>query len=349
MHRSLRGRRVMCPACGARVEADDRYCTSCGRPLRGAGGSVTDADRDELARSAPAVPAAWEAADRPDRDRGAAAAGGTTPIGAATTRMPALPPDGPDLRRCPLCGAANSPRRALCGRCGADLDSGQAPPTVGASADAEPEGVVGMRERRRWLPWVVVLVAAAVIGTLIGALVYIRFGLMAGEAATPVFDPAVYPEEPAPLAVSDATASSTKVEGDVPRDADLAVDGDPATAWAEGAPGPGEGASLHLRLARRSWVEAVVVRNGDQRDDATFSASARASKVLSSFDGRPAFEITLTDVSGEQLVRLPEPQLASLVSLQVLQAVPDGGSDELAISEVVLTGWAARGADRDPA
>lgn len=339
---------MTCPECGARVDADDRYCTSCGRSLQATGAATGDSDRDRLARSASGVTAGWEVPeDRTDRDGGDAEAGGPAPLGAATTRMPAAPPHA-ELRRCASCGAANSPRRASCGRCGADLDSGQAPRAVGASADAEAEGV-GPAGPRRWLRPAALLVAAAVIGTLVGALAYIRFGLMAGEAATPVFDPAVYPEEPSPLAVADATASSSLAGGDVPRDADLAIDGDPATAWAEGEPGPGEGASLHLRLARRSWVETVVLRNGDQRDDATFSAGARAAKVLLSFDARPAFEVTLTDVSGEQLVRLPEPQLASLVSLRVLQVVPGGGSDELAISEVVVHGWAARGADRDPA
>lgn len=305
--RSVASRPVCCPACDREVDDRSVFCPFCGLHLR--------STRDE---------------------------GRTTEL--SQDRVAARAESAPELRPCPWCGAPNSPARVLCGRCGADLAEGgaDAPPAPSSDFVAEPRG--RRRSQRRW-PLVVGVLAAVVVGTVFGVLVYLQVGPFreAEPVAQPTFDEEAYPERPERLTVASVSASSTlPSEGDASYEPAMAADGDISTAWNEGAPGAGDGESLTFHLDERSWVEEIVIWNGDQEDERAFRANARASTVLLAFDeDGPRFEVDLDPGTGPQVVDLPDPVLTRRVTLRALEVVPDDRYDDLAISEVEILGWPA--------
>lgn len=255
------------------------------------------------------------------------------------------PVQGPDLLACARCGAPNSQHRVLCGRCGADLETGdvgvQPRPTTPARSGAPDTGPVEPRSTSR-RAWLAVIVLGALIGSAIGAVMWLRAaggGVDPEEHAT--FDPALYSGEPEDLQVDRASASSElPPEGSIGYGPAQAIDGDPTTAWNEGADGHGEGEQLRLQFAEPVWVRRLVIRNGYQKDGRTYYDNSRADRLLVHLDGT-AYVVDLHDQPGEQAVTLPEPVRARSVTLEVVEAVPGGSYDDLAISEVRVQGWRA--------
>ncbi len=256
------------------------------------------------------------------------------------------PTQGPELLSCPTCGAPNSPHRVLCGRCGDDLETGEsgvAPrPTPARSTPGGTDELPPTRSRSR-RAWVVVVVLGALIGSAIGLVVWLRSddGGTAADAR-PAFAPALYTDDPQELQVAQVSASSRlSPEGSISYEPAQAIDGDPTTAWNEGAEGSGEGEQLRLDLTGPSWVERIVLRNGYQKDDRAFFDNARAARVLVRFDAA-SYVVDLADQVGEQAVTLPEPTLTTSVVVEVVEAIPGQQYDDLAISEIGLIGWPAR-------
>ncbi|MDQ3932709.1 MAG: zinc-ribbon domain-containing protein, partial [Actinomycetota bacterium] len=238
-----------CPSCAASVSDDANFCTFCGANLGGARESSDPGlEGEHLSRS-----------PQPG------SAGGATTEAASSGRGDEL-----GLKSCPRCGATNGPRRMVCGRCGANLVSGHVAPSPEALADEPFE--VAAPSPVRWKLVAVIVAVSAVVGTVVGALVAMRAGGDKPTVAAPAFDRAAYPEQPGALEVADVSATSTLApRGSIAYAAELIVDGDPQTAWNEGAePGRGEGESLRMRLAEPAWVTRLVIRNGYQKDQATF-------------------------------------------------------------------------------
>lgn len=302
---------MRCPSCEAEIEDGSRFCPHCGSHL-GLGPDRSVPREDTVRHAGPDEPARRE-----------------EPV--------------PELTSCPRCSAPNSPHRVLCGRCGADLQSGEtgvaprptAHPSPEPGTDEQPPGP--SRSRRAWI---VVVVLGALIGSAIGLVVWLRAGadgLGADPEAT--FDPARHADDPQELQVVEATASShLDPEGPISYEPSQAVDGDPTTAWNEGADGHGEGEHLRLELGGEAWVRRIVLRNGYQKDDRAFFDNARADRVLVRFDDA-AYVVHLHDQLGEQAITLPEPVRTSAVTVEIVEAIPGQQYADLAVSELRLFGW----------
>ncbi len=264
----------------------------------------------------------------------------------------------PGLRTCPRCGAPNSPRRLACGRCGMNLASRLPVPSGEALLD-EPPGaaemppamteVVAPRPPVRWKLLLAIVTISALIGSAFGTLVWLRMRSDEPVETPPTFDREVYPESPGVLEVAEVSATSTLApRGSINYVAELVVDGNPQTAWNEGTePGRGEGESLTINLAEPAWVARLVIRNGYQKDQATFFDNARAAMLRASFDDGSVYDLVLLDRMGEQAVDLPVPALTRTLVLEVVSAYPGLHYEDLALSEILLSGWVARGEHRE--
>ncbi len=258
------------------------------------------------------------------------------------------------LKTCARCQAPNSPRRELCGRCGADLDSGMVPPRLSARAAAAlrpaPAADRSRRRRRRW-PWTLlaILVTAALVVaglSLAGVEVFAR-GPAVPEAT---FDAAAYPEQDLrTLTLSDvATSTTLGEEGGSSSTPTEMVDDDPTTAWVSDGEQleDGVGERIDLFLDEPAWIERIVIANGDQRSASAYDDNARVERAQLTLDGGTTAEIELLDEGrSRQVVELRRPQLTTTIRLEVLET--DAGETEpnLAVTDLELQGYVADGDD----
>ena len=261
------------------------------------------------------------------------------------------------LRDCPACGSPNSPRRYLCGRCGADLETGEG----SAVAEVVPNPTSGARVRhagttdqlegrgadRRWKLAAAVVAVGLVVGGGLGAMILLGIGPFASDegttAAAPVFDRASYPDQPTALAVSTVAASTSQAASTDELDASQLLDGDLTTAWnSRGEVNPdGVGEIVEVEFADPVWLSTVIFANGDQEDDQSFVANARAKRIRVELDGGSTFIANLLDEPGEQAVRLPTPRFTTRVRFEILEVYPGDTYDDLALSEVAFRGFVA--------
>lgn len=326
------GAGVHCPACGTVATPGARFCRACGTALD---------------------PTASDAAGRPARRPPDSETTGELDRANRTTADISPPSSGAAvLRTCPSCGGPNSASRELCGRCGADLDTGTVPPR----ADGRPPATHGATPaRRRWVgPTLLLLI---VLLAMVGGLAAAGLGPFGDEQAAvpPVeFDPSAYTAEPDRLVAAEiATSTTSAPQGGTTFDPAQMVDDDAATAWhsdgsvdevAEGVEGVGE--RIELLLEEPAWVHQIVVRNGDQRDADAYAANGRVQRARVTFDGGVVLLVNLLDEGlAAQAVDLPEPVLTTGVSIEVLEAFGGDTDPDLAVSDLALHGWSATGED----
>lgn len=247
----------------------------------------------------------------------------------------------------------NLATRELCGRCGADLDTGGQPPRplplTSAPRAVEDTGTdVGRRPLRTLATVLVAVVVVAAL--LVGALTLVGLGPFAPGPDVPpvVFEAGQYPGDARQLGLSDiATRTVANDDGHPPT---AMVDGDAATAWrSDGSTtyatngDPNE--TIDLILAEPAWISRFVLRTGDQADAESFASAARPRRIRLTFDGGEVALVGLLDVRLQaQEVVLPEPVLTTVVRIDVIE-VFDGMTDEIAIAEVEVQGWSAVGGD----
>jgi hypothetical protein len=319
---------VPCPDCGTSGRPGARFCHACGSPL-----DPTDPGAQ------PTGQFALRTARPPSEDRD------TGEIERVT--VPLVEGGG---RECPSCGAPNSTRRELCGRCGADLDTGELTVRPEPLRFGRGEQDDGPR-RRGWLA--PLLAVAAVAALVVAGLALAGVGPFEDRSAVVAasFDPDRYPDDPDRLALSEVAASSTLPDqGDRSYAPTMMVDEDPATAWNSDGGGEGEegglGERIDLGLAEPSWVQRLVIANGDQRDPDAYAANARLKRAQLTVDGGLTFVINLLDEGlGEQAVEFREPVLTTALRIEVLEVFPGDTHPDLAISDLAVEGWPADGED----
>ncbi len=321
---------MSCPWCGTANDDGARFCRRCGTPLGGA--ATTTAVIDPVVASG-------------DDDDA------TDPGGAADDRSAAV---AEPLRTCPDCQASNSPRRVLCGRCGADLDTGEragavARPTRGIGGAGEPDdpgsGAVGRTI-------VAIVTAGLILGAGLGAMVALGIGPFASDEGPPpaVFDASAYAGAPGgldTLGVSVGTSTTHEPAGEVTFGAQLMIDGDPATAWnSSGETNPdGVGEQIRIEFPEPVWLTQLVFSNGDGRDDARYFGNARVRRARVVLDAGVSFTVLLLDQPGPQVVPLDVPELTTGMRIEVLDVYPGDTYDDLAISEIGFGGYLATDAD----
>jgi hypothetical protein len=321
-----------CPDCGTETTPGGRFCRACGAPL-----DPTDPGRGKKHLPADEAPGSdVETTGELPRMRASADASGD--VGGA-------------IRTCRNCGAPNSSRRELCGRCGADLDTGELAarpdprPYAPASGDEDDDQV------RRWVaPLLAVLGVGALllIGLAVAGLGPFDRGPSVPEAR---FEPQRYAEDGERLPLSDvATRSTLAPQGGESFAADQMVDDDLSSAWNSdgGGEGPedGIGERIDVVLAEPGWIGRIVIANGDQRDPDTYAANARVKRAQVTLDGGITFVVNLLDEGlGEQAVEFREPVLTTAVRIEVLETFPGDTHPDLAISDLAFEGWPADARD----
>ncbi|MFA9428975.1 zinc ribbon domain-containing protein [Egicoccus sp. AB-alg2] len=320
-----------CQDCGTPATPGARFCRACGVALQ---------DPEPAPPPARAPVEDDETTGELDRiTRGSADV--SPPVGALA------------LRSCPNCGGPNSPRRELCGRCGADLDTGSVPPRADARALAFP-GQPGSDddEPRSWLgAGLAVLLLVVLVVAGLGLAGIGPFGNAEASVPSARFDEQTYTGPPERLPIAEiATRTTLEPQGGISYEASQMVDDDPGTAWnSDGRVDEvedGVGERIELFLEEPAWVDRFVVRNGDQRDAETYAANARIQRAQVTMDGGVVLLINLLDEGlAPQAVELTEPVLTTGVSIEVLDTFPGDTHPDLAVSDLELQGWAAQGDD----
>jgi hypothetical protein len=325
-----------CPDCGTEATPGGRFCRACGAPLQ-----PTEPGSGRTLRPGSSATAA------PEKDE-------TTGELPSVSRGRTVTADTMPMRACRNCGAPNSSHRELCGRCGADLDTGELTPRAEPRSYPAPptdEGPVP----RRWVAPV-----AAVLGVIVLVLVGLAIAGLGPFVRGPAiaearFEEARYDDEPVHLPLASiASLSSLPDQGGQSFAPTQMADGDPSTAWNSdgGGAGPeqGIGERIDVVLAEPAWIERLVIANGDQRDPDTYAANARIKRAQLTLDGGITFVINLLDEGiGDQAVDLREPVLTASVRLEVLEVFPGDTHRDLAVSELAFEGWPADAEDADVA
>jgi hypothetical protein len=317
-----------------------RFCRQCGVRL---GEPAERSDVDATATQRPGGSAAGTAAQEHPTDDGDTAV-------ISTDGMVQREVTPPERRSCPSCGAPNSSRREVCGRCGADLETGGTLPRAsGHTPDEAPDEPLGEHTRSRLLP--ILFGIVLVVGLIVLALGLAGLGPFAQTVGLPSaeFDESTYPDEAEDLALTDIAARTTlEASGDDDFDPTQMADSNPDTAWnSDGSQlEHGVGEVVDLFLAEPAWVDRVVMTNGFQRDSDTYAANARVKRAAIVFDGGERVVSNFLDLGLErQAVELPEPVLTTTVRIEVMETFPGDTHPDLAISDLDLEGWTALGDD----
>ena len=314
-------------------------------------GSADDPNADDPAAAADTHHA--EHTTPPPPPTGASDAHVRDPVSAdSPTGFFASPPTriraGSQGRVCMSCGTINDQRRELCGRCGADLDTGRELPHLAPrDAGMAPPPAAVVRRRRRWVwPILAILLAA---GLAFAGLVLAEVGPFSPQIALPEaeFDPQVYADEPAGIRLSDLAAATILADESGSYDPRLLVDEDPQTAWRsdpEQLPGDAP-ETLELTPERPIWLAAIELRNGDHASTAAYDRSSRVRQALIRVDGGATVLVELLDAGlHAQRFDLERPLLTTSIRIEVLDAF-QGEQDSLAISDLEVVGWVATGED----
>lgn len=350
-----------CPDCAAVLEADANFCRSCGADVR----EVTRAVRtvDDVADAAATTVMAAAATDQDPTSGMVHVPGDEDPTDPG--EAPQVVQDATEVIRgasavpCPNCGAPNSSRRALCGRCGANMTTGAvapapAPRPIAPAAPAEPRA--SERDRATRGRTIAIIVAAGIlIGGLIGAAVALGLGPLGDEGEdlpTAFFDRATYAGETTALPlVKVATRTTQPATGGVSFGPDLMFDGDLATAWNNSGDTNPDGVAevIRVELTRPAWVTEIVMANGDQSDAVAFGNRARVHRVTARVDGNVVIGLVFLDSEGQQAVRFPEPVLTTTIRLDVDETFAGATFPDLAVAELSFRGHIAVGQDVDRA
>ncbi|MDX1510308.1 MAG: zinc ribbon domain-containing protein [Nitriliruptorales bacterium] len=339
-----------CPECSAVVEDNANFCQACGADVR----AVTRAMQSPPDEAETTV----MAAQRPDADVTAAMV--HVPGDEDPTDPGAAPPVTADPTQvmtsagtisCPNCGAPNSARRSLCGRCGADLKTGTvaprpAPRPIAPASPAEPRA--SERDRATRGRTIALIVGAGIlIGGLIGAAVGLGLGPLGDddeELPPATFVPGMYGDESASLPLFEvATSTIRPAEGGVTFARERMFDGDLTTAWKNSGEtnANGIGEVIRVELTSPAWVTEIVLANGDQSDGVAFTNYARIHRVTARMDGNVVVRLTFIDREGQQAARLPEPILTTAIRLEIDETFAGATFADLAVSELSFLGHLA--------
>lgn len=279
----------------------------------------------------------------------------TTDLTRSAPAAPSAGPEPPDRARvCPNCGVFNVLSRHVCRACGSDLMTGEALPWPDPNPRPSPASPV-FEDRphpRRW--WFAIAAVLAAIAILVLGLIRAELGPFSDPETAPAIEfPAdVYTAEPDELLLSDiATISVHPAEDSRDFVASNLVDGASDTAWlSDGLQDPllddDPLEIIDLVLSEPAWIDHLTIRNGDQFDLDSYERTGRAKLLRATFDGGSRYLLALLDEGrGLQSVELPQPQLTTMVRLEVLELFPGTDSDGVAITNLDLYGWIAEGDD----
>jgi hypothetical protein len=140
----------------------------------------------------------------------------------------------------------------------------------------------------------------------------------------------------APRSIEGSLQASSVLEPTAAYAPGFLFDGRLDFGWAEGAKGPGVGESLTVTLAEPIELTAIDLWNGHQRSQDHFRKNARASRLSLTMDAGPPVPLMVKDVSGEQVLKLPQPLKGRVLRLKVDKAKAGPKLPDLVLSELLL-------------
>lgn len=242
--------------------------------------------------------------------------------------------------RCPQCQVPNEPGALFCSRCGASLNR---------------PGYQGSR-RKRITAASVTMALALLLGLAITVLVLF---LIIYQAVRPQEEVEPYSGVPGTTAtlVTPTSDGGTAEPGGAaggailvrPRAADASsfrkagpttdyrpsnlLDGNPATAWNEGAEGPGIGEWVRLEFSRPLTLRRLEIANGYQQDLERFRANGRVKTLELEYSNGVTQLVDLLDAEGLQMI-VPAVSRADWIKLTIVSVYPSRTWDDTALSEV---------------
>ena len=114
------------------------------------------------------------------------------------------------------------------------------------------------------------------------------------------------------------------------------VDGDPATAWVEGADGIGLGEWIELRFTTEMTFQTLEIVAGYSKSARLHALNAVPTQLAVVADGTPVDVLSLADGMEMQVLRLTQPVTAHTVRFEVHDAVPGAKWQDLAVSEFYI-------------
>jgi hypothetical protein len=226
------------------------------------------------------------------------------------------------LLACPKCGAPNSAARWRCARCGEAFDDRDHGDEMREQTTVDAGGT--QPESARWL---VLITAAAGVAVLIVAVM-----MLAARGVGP------FRAQEQPPALTEATATPIDDVDSSDPDADggtgiNVADRDTTTAWQLSGAGIGEW--VELRFRQPVQIDHLLIWNGDQRSDRSFSAASRIKDLLIEFpDANKAYRVRLPDRRDKVRVTTDgQPPLADVIRLKI-QSVYGGQTGVTALSEI---------------
>lgn len=133
--------------------------------------------------------------------------------------------------------------------------------------------------------------------------------------------------------VIEAYASSEQVDQYGYYAAANASDADPATAWAEGVSGAGEGEWLSLFFSEQK-VAGFAIRAGYQRSADAYNANGRPADIRVSVAGESDCTVRLDDARGEQVVLFSSPVVTDFLTIEISSVYGGTGDACTCISDV---------------
>lgn len=244
--------------------------------------------------------------------------------------------------RCPLCRATNGPGALFCARCGAAIRS---------------RGQQSLSRRFS--------LAGAVLGILLlvmlAAAVLVLYGLVS-SALRPEEKAKTYAQRPGTTATvvaqtpssaetdeTEATASTLPLQLVRPTSvtsssaleatstasygATNLVDGDLATAWNEGAEGPGIGEWVRFEFSRQWVLARIEIANGYQKDDERYFGNGRVRSLAIEYSTGTTQLVDLLDSKDIQTI-IPTRQPVEWFKITIVDVYPGKIWDDTALSEV---------------
>ena len=225
------------------------------------------------------------------------------------------------LLACPKCGAPNSAARWQCARCGETFDdraddepSVEVTPPVEEAPPVQPESAP-------WVALITVVVGAAAVAVAVAMLASRGVGPFGSQ------EPAAPVTQAAQATVADVRASATAADSTQR----MVADGDPTTAWRTDDDGGDQW--VELRLASAVRIDHLLVWNGDQSSNRSFTGTDRVRDVMIIFpDGDKRYTATFPDRNANFRVDMPDPPFARRIRILITSVYGDAG--QAALSEI---------------
>jgi Na+-transporting methylmalonyl-CoA/oxaloacetate decarboxylase gamma subunit len=244
--------------------------------------------------------------------------------------------------RCSECRALNEPRALFCSRCGASLYGGTS----------------GKRRRRRVTAAGVAMSVAFLL--LLAATVFALYTVVqralepevvvnpyAGQSGTTATLSSATTEASTGSTVRTTTtltgtlirptsvdsSSALKATSSNNYRATNLLDGDLATAWEEGAEGPGLGEWVTFEFSRQLVLARIEVANGYQKDEERFLGNPRIKSLEVAYSNGTTQLINLLDADGYQSIT-PTRQPVEWFKMTIVSVYPGEVWEDTALSEV---------------